>query len=273
MWNHVIDSRPTMILRKHYWHPVGLASKQSAKKSELLAGSMHLLEETHQRSKSSVRLDFNTKKMTPATWALAGLAVLVILGLLYKYVALPMMNGIWIICRYDLAKRNPCYIDYQYHRLMIYLKRRQVTLLASTPVPTSIPIGGGNGQIAFASARNSGIPQIFLINTDGTNLVQITSQIDGACQPTWAPDGKRFAFISPCAKLSDDYRGSSIFIMNVDGSGLTPVSITPDGDYDPAWSPDGKKLAFTSLRDGRPHVYVYDLASDVATITFTRIGL
>jgi serine/threonine protein kinase len=242
-----------------------ISSKQSAKKSELLAGSMILLEETHQRSKSSFRLDFDTKKMTPATWALAGLAVLVIIGLLYKYVALPMMNGSGFSVATTSANGTPA-ISMPELPTGEMTEETEVALPANTPVPTSIPIGGGNGQIAFASARISGIPQIFLINTDGTNLVQITSQIDGACQPTWAPDGERFAFISPCAKLSEDYRGSSIFIMNVDGSGLTPVSVTPDGDYDPAWSPDGKKLAFTSLRDGRPHVYVYDLASEVAIL-------
>ena len=242
-----------------------ITSKQSAKKSELLAGSMHLLEETHQRSKSSMRLDFDTKKMTPATWALAGLAVLVILGLLYKYVALPMMNGSGFPVA-TISANGTSVVSIPVVPTDGTPQETEVTLAENTPVPTSIPIGGGNGQIAFASARVSGIPQIFLINTDGTNLVQITSQIDGACQPTWAPDGKRFAFISPCAKLSEDYRGSSIFIMNVDGSGLTPVSVTPDGDYDPAWSPDGKKLAFTSLRDGRPHVYVYDLASEAAIL-------
>jgi len=240
-------------------------SKQSSKKSELLAGSMHLLEETHQRSKTPGHLDFNTKKFTPATWALVGLAALVILGILYKYVALPMLdgNGLSVI---TTAPNGTAAGSLPTSPTDEILQGTVATQQVGTPVPTSIPIGGGNGQIAFASARNGGVPQIFLINTDGTNLVQITSQLDGACQPTWAPDGTRFAFISPCTKLMDEYRGSSIFIMNVDGSGLTPISITPDGDYDPAWSPDAKNLTFTSLRDGRPHIYVYDLAGGVATL-------
>jgi serine/threonine protein kinase len=241
------------------------SAKQSSKKSELLAGSVHLLEETHHSSRGSGKLEINTKKITPALWALIGLAALVVLGILYKFVALPIMNSS-VVSTEPVSPGETSSIPISSQQTEESPLITPGTLTANTPFPTSIPIGGGNGQIAFASMRNTGIPQIFLINTDGTNLLQITTQIDGACQPAWAPDGKRFAFTSPCAKIADEYRGSSIFIMNVDGSGLLPVSTTPDGDYDPAWSPDGTKLAFTSLRDGRPHIFVYDFESGVSTL-------
>jgi hypothetical protein len=48
------------------------------------------------------------------------------------------------------------------------------------------PIGGGSGQIAFAS-NQTGVMQIYLINVDGTNLIQVTDMPSGACQPAWAP--------------------------------------------------------------------------------------
>lgn len=243
-----------------------VSAKQGAKKSELLAGSAHLLEETHRPSRSSGKGDAGQKRIPPAILALGGLTALVVLVALYKFVALPLINnGAILIGTTPIIPTSsvPFVSTDSGDQPEI---TPAVTMIANTPIPTSIPIGGGNGQIAFASARNGGIPQIFLINTDGTNLAQVTAQVDGACQPTWAPDGKRFAFISPCAKVTDDYRGSSIFIMNVDGSGLQPISTTPDGDYDPAWSPDGTKLAFTSLRDGRPHVYVYDFSSGTSTL-------
>ena len=242
------------------------SAKQNAKKSELLAGSAHLLDETHRRSRGSGKADASQKKIPPAILALGGLTALVVLVALYKFVALPLINDSGVPTS-AISPNQTSSIPIQSTDTGDHPQATlSTTMIVSTPIPTSIPIGGGNGQIAFASARNAGIPQIFLINTDGTNLVQITSQVDGACQPTWAPDGERFAFISPCAKISEDYRGSSIFIMNVDGSGLQPISTTPDGDYDPTWSPDGTKLAFTSLRDGRPHVYVYDFLSGTSTL-------
>lgn len=238
-------------------------SKQGAKKSELLAGSMHLLEESRRSSRGASGAPRGQRKNATAMWILGALAALVVVGGLYRYVALPLIRG-------DLQGTAPVLPDGTASTVLSTgagpdgpSQTIDITPQITT-VPTLAPIGGGAGQIAFASARNGNLPQIFMVNTDGTNLQQVTNQVDGACQPAWAPDGMSFAFVSPCTKMMDEYRGSSIFTINIDGSGLRPISTTPDGDYDPAWSPDGSKLAFTSLRDGRPHVYIYDLATGEA---------
>ena len=133
--------------------------------------------------------------------------------------------------------------------------------LAPTDVatPTVTPIGGGHGQIAFASFR-TGIPQIWLVNSDGSDLRQLTDAQLGACQPDWSPDGSRLVFISPCEDNQELYDTASLFIINADCSGLEPLPTTGRGDFDPAWSPDGMMIAFTSLRNGyRPQVHLMDL--------------
>jgi eukaryotic-like serine/threonine-protein kinase len=123
-----------------------------------------------------------------------------------------------------------------------------------TPTITPTLIGGGLGTIAFASKR-SGIPQIYLMNSDGTDQRAITTETDGACQPDWSPDGTQIVYISPCRLKDSDYPGANLYIMNADGSGKQPLGGSIEGDYDPAWSPDGKSIAFTSLRDGFPQIY------------------
>ncbi len=123
------------------------------------------------------------------------------------------------------------------------------------PTAVSTPTGGGFGQLAFASNR-SGVPQIYLINIDGTHTRQLTSMAEGACQPSWSPDGTRLVFTSPCPGNRDRYPGSALWVVDADGSGLEVLSAVPGGDYDPAWSPMGDRIAFTSLRDGWPQVYV-----------------
>jgi Tol biopolymer transport system component len=133
-----------------------------------------------------------------------------------------------------------------------------------TPEPTATPLGGGYGQIAFASAR-SGAPQIFVMEADGSSPRQATNLPDGACQPDWSPDGLRIVFVSPCLERTDLYPNSSLFIVNADGSGLTALPTVPGGDFDPAWSPDGGRIAFTSLRDGHTQIYVLNLADLTAT--------
>ncbi|MGD8404822.1 MAG: protein kinase [Anaerolineales bacterium] len=133
-----------------------------------------------------------------------------------------------------------------------------------TPTPSLTPVGGGYGQIAFASDRTS-VPQIYLINADGSNLRPLTNQPEGACQPSWAPDGMRLVFTSPCGSNTDSYSESSLYIINADGSELTPLNTVPGGDFDPAWSPDGTRIAFTSLRDGHKEIYVLEIGTSTVT--------
>jgi Tol biopolymer transport system component len=128
-----------------------------------------------------------------------------------------------------------------------------------SPTSAPTPVGGGAAQIAFASDRVDGIPQIFLINVDGTDLVQLTNVDEGACQPDWSPDGMWLIFTSPCLKNQNEYPGSSLWLMKVDGSSLTSLPTAPGGDFDPSWAPDGERVAFTSLRDGPAQIYVMKL--------------
>lgn len=142
-----------------------------------------------------------------------------------------------------------------------------------TPTITPTLIGGGLGTIAFASSR-SGIPQIYLMNSDGTDQRAITTETDGACQPDWSPDGMQIVYISPCRLKESDYAGANLYIMNADGTGKQPLGGSIEGDFDPAWSPDGKAIAFTSLRDGYPQLYKLDLESgDITRLTETELNV
>ncbi len=135
---------------------------------------------------------------------------------------------------------------------------------SQTPIPKPTEIGGGD-MIAFASDR-SGIPQIWLMNVDGSNLIQLTNLEDGACQPDWSPDGSQLIFISPCPGEQEDYPGAGLFIINIDGAELTPVISSRNGDYDPDWSPDGTRIVFTSLRNALPQIFMFNLDDDSVTL-------
>jgi serine/threonine protein kinase len=134
----------------------------------------------------------------------------------------------------------------------------------NTPTVGATPIGGGFGQVAFASTQ-SGIPQIYLIDVTGNEPLQLTNMPDGACQPAWSPDGVRLVFVSPCRGMEDIYFNSILYIINADGSGLTPIITIPGGDFEPDWSPDGTKIAFTSLRGGKLEIFVYNLGDQSVT--------
>lgn len=126
------------------------------------------------------------------------------------------------------------------------------------PAGVATAPGGGAGQIAYVSNR-LGTPQIFLVDLGAGEETQITDLPNGACQPSWSPDGQRMVFISPCKGLEDIYYNASLYIINADGSGLTTLDASPGGNFDPAWSPDGKTIAFTSLRTGQMEIFAIDL--------------
>ncbi len=126
---------------------------------------------------------------------------------------------------------------------------------------TATPMGGGVGQIAFASDMN-GTNQIYLMNLDGSGLFQVTDLAEGACQPDFSPDGLHIVFISPCLSNRDLYPSAGMFTINIDGTNIIPLPSVPGGDFDPAWSPDGKFILFTSLRlVHRPRIYLMDLSN------------
>ena len=59
--------------------------------------------------------------------------------------------------------------------------------------PTWSPSGK---QLAFESTRGStaGLYAIFIINRDGTGLIQVTNPTLNADHPVWSPDGRQLAF-------------------------------------------------------------------------------
>jgi len=114
-----------------------------------------------------------------------------------------------------------------------------------------------NGQqIAFVSETN-GEYEIFVMNSDGTNIKKIVSDDFESISLAWSPNGNQIAF---SAKPKDDTI-SNIYVMNSDGTMRQKIH---QGGFDPSWSPDGSKITFTnySIQKNKTISQVYIMNSD-----------
>jgi Tol biopolymer transport system component len=124
----------------------------------------------------------------------------------------------------------------------------------TSTAPTS-PTISGPSRIAFVSSR-SGNNDIYVMNTDGSQLVNLTGDPAGDLQPAWSPDGTRIAFVSNRSGNND------IYVMNADGSQQMNLTSHDAEDIHPTWSPDGTRIAFASSRGGGTNIYTITPAGE-----------
>jgi len=94
-------------------------------------------------------------------------------------------------------------------------------------------------RIAFTSYRD-GNADIYLMNYDGSGVVQLTHDAADDTEPAWSPDGRSIAFVS--TRIG----GSNVYVMNADGTGVVSLTGTAGG-FEPSWSPDGTRIAFSRV--------------------------
>lgn len=102
-------------------------------------------------------------------------------------------------------------------------------------------------KIVFASERFGNEFNIFKMNVDGSQVIQLTSG-SGEIFPDWSRHDK-------IVFQGESGQNQEIFVMNADGSNAQNLTNSPAVDSRPRWSPDGQRIVFYSDRDGDNEIF------------------
>lgn len=114
-------------------------------------------------------------------------------------------------------------------------------------------------RIAYVQVSGAGTPEerfeLVVSDSDGHNPQTIVRHSQPIMSPSWAPDGRRLAYVSFATGRSniviqDIYTGKREVISNERGINGAP-----------AFSPDGRLLAMSLSRTGDPDIWLRDLES------------
>ena len=125
-----------------------------------------------------------------------------------------------------------------------------------TGIENAFPAWSPDGSKIVFQSNRTGEWHLYVMNPDGSAVVDLTPGMTDCRNPSFSPDGSAIVFYSAMAGNDD------IYVMNSDGSGIRNLTNHPARDIHPHWSPDGKRIVFNSLRDDARAFDLYAMNAD-----------
>ncbi len=114
-------------------------------------------------------------------------------------------------------------------------------------------IAGGKpylcSKLVFSGNR-TGAWELYLCDSDGANLKQITKDRSLNLYPAWAPDGKKIVFTSYRRRYPD------LYTIDIDRWEMNVLSSFDGLNTSGAYSPNSREMALTLSATGNPELYI-----------------
>ena len=134
----------------------------------------------------------------------------------------------------------------------VSVKGGGLRLIARAPGRDGAPVVSPDGKrIVFNSERDGGLPQIYVMNIDGSDPKRLTD--DGKVafyNPVWSPDGRRIVYYREIRDNKDQ-----IWSMNADGSDKKLLTNNIGHNFYPSWSAKGKRVIFTRMTGEEQEIF------------------
>ena len=126
------------------------------------------------------------------------------------------------------------------NKISPFLRRFLFLLLLALMITSDSTAQRSKPKIVFIS-NHDGNWDIYSMDVNGNNLVQLTDHPASDLHPAGSPDGRRIAFASGRGVTHD------LYVMDSDGNNVIRLTHDNFREGPPSWSPDGTKIAFTSF--------------------------
>lgn len=131
--------------------------------------------------------------------------------------------------------------------------------------------GPFTSKVAFVSDV-SGKKEIYLMDYDGHNRVQVTTRRSITMSPSWSPDGKSLLF-SSVASDSKNVKNHNLYLYNLSTGRVELLSNKKGINSGAQFSPDAREIILTMSFLGNPEIFAMDPSSKVAKKITSNYGM
>ena len=109
-------------------------------------------------------------------------------------------------------------------------------------------------RIAFSNNR-TGSKEIYVIDYDGMNFMQMTHHRSISILPRWSPDGKHIVY------TGYHHGNPDLYDLDMEKMKISPLSYSQGLNLPGGFSPDGTELVMTLSKGANPNLYLLNIMS------------
>lgn len=143
---------------------------------------------------------------------------------------------------------------------------RRIT--ASGAIEVEAKINPKTGADLVDVSGRSGLPQVYHMSLEGTDVERLSAGTGEATNPSWSPDGAHMAFAWTRGFEPGNY---NIFVMDVASRQTVQLTAAEGRNENPSWAPDGAHIVYASKRGRDSQIWVMN-ADGTGKHPLTQIG-